>query len=32
VIPLGADWPVPASDEPLPRLDRLFGERIATFG
>jgi DNA polymerase-3 subunit alpha len=32
VIPLGADWSVSASDELLTRLERLFGERIATFG
>jgi DNA polymerase-3 subunit alpha len=31
VIPLGADWTVAPSDELLTRLERLFGERVATF-
>jgi DNA polymerase-3 subunit alpha len=31
VIPLGADWTVAPTDELLTRLERLFGERVATF-
>jgi DNA polymerase-3 subunit alpha len=31
VIPLGAEWTVAPSDELLTRLERLFGERVATF-
>ncbi|MEZ4367079.1 MAG: hypothetical protein R2939_12465 [Kofleriaceae bacterium] len=31
VVPLGADYAVAASDELLARLERLFGDRVATF-
>jgi DNA polymerase-3 subunit alpha len=32
VIPLGAEYTVAPTDELLTRLERLFGERVATFG
>jgi DNA polymerase III subunit alpha len=32
VIPLGETWMVSPSDELLTRLERVFGERVATFG
>jgi DNA polymerase-3 subunit alpha len=32
VIPLGDTWQVAPSDELLTRLERVFGERVATFG
>jgi DNA polymerase-3 subunit alpha len=32
VIPLGSEYTVAPSDELLTRLERLFGERVATFG
>ena len=31
VIPLGSEWTVAPTDELLTRLERLFGERVATF-